>query len=73
MRKINNFVADFFALFVSAIDDFLIDCIWFYYKKNHKFKEGIKLLLKSVYMNQNFIDHNDICSTSPPGKILPPA
>ena len=70
MRKINNLAADFFALFVRKID-YLIDCIWFYYRKNYKFKEGFKLLLTSVYMNQNFIDHNDMCST-PPGKILPP-
>ena len=70
MRKIDNLAADFFALFVGKID-FLIDYIRFYYRKNYKFKEGFKLLLKSVYMNQNFIGHSDMCST-PQVKFYPP-
>ena len=32
MRKIDDFVADFSAFFLRKID-FLMYCIWFYYKK----------------------------------------
>ena len=69
-HKIDNFKADFFVVFVKNIN-FLIDCTGFYYQRNRQFKEGFDLLLTILYMIQNYIDHDDICST-PPAKILPP-
>ena len=35
----------------------------FVIKRNYQYKEGFDLLLTLVYMNQQFIDHNYICST----------
>ena len=69
-RKIHHFRSIFLVVFVKKIN-FLIDCMDFTIKTNHQCKGRFDLLLTTVYMNQNDIDHADICST-PPAKILPP-
>ena len=70
MRKIVNLGLIFLLFFVKKID-----CLIALYdldiKINNQLKEGFNLSHAIVYMNQNYIYHDDICSTLP-AKILPP-
>ena len=61
-RKIHHFRTHFLVVFVKKIN-FLIGCMDFTIKRNHECKGRFNLLFTTVYMYQNDIDHDDICST----------
>ena len=54
------------AAFVKKMSDFAI-------KRNHNVKEGLKLLVTLVYLNQNYINHDYVCSTTQLKFYAPPS